>query len=62
MIKRGRIGRLGAIAAGLVILVGAAALYFHLTRAPSPAVRAGGRAGVPVSDADRRLVEEAMGR
>ena len=49
MIKRGRIGRLGAIAAGLVILVGAAALYFHLTRAPSPAVRAGGRAGVPVS-------------
>src|ERR1700719_2312198 len=51
MIKRGRIGRLGAIAAGLVILVGAAALYFHLTRAPSPAVRAGGAAGVPVSAA-----------
>ena len=49
MIKRGRVGRLGAIAAGLVILGGAAALYFHLTRAPSPAVRAGGRAGVPVS-------------
>lgn len=44
-----RNGRIGAIAAGLVILVGAAALYFHLTRAPSPAVRAGGRAGVPVS-------------
>ncbi len=49
MIKSGRIGRIGAIAAGLIILVGAAALYFHLTRAPSPAVRAGGRAGVPVS-------------
>src|ERR1700719_1573137 len=49
MIKRGRIGRLGAIAAGLVILVSGAALYFHLTRAPSPTVRAGGRAGVPVS-------------
>jgi membrane fusion protein, multidrug efflux system len=44
-----RIGLIGAIAAGLIILVGAAALYFHLTRAPSPAVRAGGRAGVPVS-------------
>jgi multidrug efflux system membrane fusion protein len=44
-----RNGRIGAIAAGLVILGGAAALYFHLTRAPSPAVRAGGRAGVPVS-------------
>jgi membrane fusion protein, multidrug efflux system len=49
MIKSGRIGRIGAIAAGLIILLGAAALYFHLTRAPSSAVRAGGRAGVPVS-------------
>jgi multidrug efflux system membrane fusion protein len=49
MIKSGRIGRIGAIAAGLIILVGAAPLYFHLTRAPSSAVRAGGRAGVPVS-------------
>src|ERR1700732_3187978 len=49
MIKRGRVGRLGAIAAGLVILGGAAAIYFHLTRAPSPPARPGGRAAVPVS-------------
>src|SRR3984893_19268944 len=47
--KSRRNGRIGAIAAGLVILVGAAALYFHLTRAPPPAARAGGRAGAPVS-------------
>src|ERR1700719_4618876 len=44
-----RNGRIGAIAAGLAILGGAAALYFHLPRAPPPAVRAGGRAGIPVT-------------
>jgi multidrug efflux pump subunit AcrA (membrane-fusion protein) len=41
--------RIGAIAAGLIILVGGAALYYYFAPAPAPATRAGGRPGVPVS-------------
>jgi membrane fusion protein, multidrug efflux system len=44
-----RIGRVGAIAAGLIILAGGAALYFYFAKAPPAVVRAGGRSGVPVS-------------
>ena len=46
-----RIGRIGAIAGGLIILVGCAALYFQLARAPAPtpAPRGGGRAAALVS-------------
>jgi membrane fusion protein, multidrug efflux system len=42
-----RIGRVEAIAAGLIILAGGAALYFYFAKTP-PAV-VGGRSGVPVS-------------
>src|SRR6266436_2766874 len=41
--------RVGSAAAGLAVVIGCAALYLYLARAPSPAVRTGGRAGVPVS-------------
>jgi membrane fusion protein, multidrug efflux system len=46
-----RISRIGAIAAGLIILAGGAALYIQLARilAPAPAPRGGGRAAAPVS-------------
>jgi multidrug efflux system membrane fusion protein len=41
--------RIGSAAAGLALLIGGAALYLYLAKAPSPDVRIGGRAGVPVS-------------
>jgi membrane fusion protein, multidrug efflux system len=41
--------RIGLAAAGLAVVTGCAALYLYLAKAPSPAVRTGGRAGVPVS-------------
>jgi membrane fusion protein, multidrug efflux system len=49
--ERWRIGLIGSIAAGLVILGGGAALYVDFTRAPvpSPVARAGVHPAVPVS-------------
>jgi hypothetical protein len=44
-----RIGRSGSIAAGLIVVIGGAALYLYFAQTRSPAVRAGGRTGVPVS-------------
>src|SRR6202043_4033660 len=46
-----RIGRSGSIAAGLVILMGGAALSFYFMHAPArtPAARVGARPDVPVT-------------
>jgi membrane fusion protein, multidrug efflux system len=44
-----RLRRIGAIAAGLVVVTGGAALYFHSVQPPSSPARSGGAAGVPVS-------------
>jgi multidrug efflux system membrane fusion protein len=44
-----RLRRIGAIAAGLVIVAGGAALYFQSVQPPSSPARSGGAAGVPVS-------------
>jgi multidrug efflux system membrane fusion protein len=44
-----RLRRFGAIAAGLVVVAGGAALYFHSVQPPSSPARGGGAAGVPVS-------------
>src|ERR1700732_872207 len=44
-----RLRRIGAIAAGLAVVAGGAALYFHSVQPPSFPARGGGAAGVPVS-------------